>query len=410
MRRVRVKVFDCHVFGHDSVTADAPRTGSVPTKVGPGGATLAPSPASGGATDHGERLMAKAPRTPKRPRIVDVASLAGVSPQTVSNVINGRGGFTEPTRRKVEDAVAELGFQPNRYAQSLRSQRTGLIGFDMVRRQLDVSNPFTVGLLHALVPAARRHDLRVLVVTHDEDRPDEFRATASSGLVDGFVLSDSTTGDPRAAVLQELGVPFVVMGRPGTPISVPAVELDNAAAIRDAVDHVVAQGCRDIAYVGYSGPEHWNVDRRRGVREGLAAHGIPLPRHRVLTSPSLSTIRRRLPAFLTAQGGPDAIVANSDSIAVLAVGIAGGLGIRVGHDLAVTGFDDSPLATMVSPEITSVAIPMDPVAERLLVLLRGALDGAESPGSSTLPTHLVVRESSNFTPPRASGGAAAVGR
>ncbi|HSF98180.1 MAG TPA: LacI family DNA-binding transcriptional regulator [Ornithinibacter sp.] len=354
--------------------------------------------------------MSKAHKTPKRPRIVDVARLADVSPQTVSNVINRRGGFTEPTRLKVEAAVAELGFQPNRYAQSLRWQRTGLIGFDMVRRQLDVSNPFTVGLLHALVPAARRHDLRVLVVTHDENSEDEFRATASSGLVDGFVLSDSTTGDPRAAVLQELGVPFVVMGRPGTPIPVPAVELDNAAGIRQAVDHVVAQGCRDIAYVGYSGPEHWNVERRRGIREGLAAHGIPLPRHRVLTSPSLTTIRRRLPDFLAAEGGPDAVVANSDSIAVSIVGIAGGLGIRVGQDLAVTGFDDSPLATLVSPELTSVAIPVDPIAERLVVLLKDAIDGAQSPGSVTVPTHLVVRASSGFTPPHTSRKAASAGR
>ena len=173
---------------------------------------------------------------------------------------------------------------------------------------------------------------------------------------------------------------------------------------------MVAQGCRDIAYVGYSGHEHWNVERRRGVREGLAAHGIPLPRHRVLTAPSLATIRRRLPQFLAAQGGPDAIVANSDSIAVSIVGIAGGLGIRVGQDLAVTGFDDSPLATMVSPEVTSVAVPVDPIAERLLVLLRGALDGTESPGSGTLPTHLVVRESSGFTPRRRSPVAASVGR
>lgn len=354
--------------------------------------------------------MAKAAKTPRRPRIVDVASRAGVSPQTVSNVINGRGGFTEPTRLRVEAAVAELGFQPNRYAQSLRSQRTGLIGFDMVSRQLDVTNPFTVGLLHALVPAARRHDLRVLVVTHDENSEDEFRATASSGLVDGFVLSDSTTGDPRAAVLQELGVPFVVMGRPGTPIPVPAVEIDNAGAIRQAVDHVVAQGCRDIAYVGYSGTAHWDVERRRGVREGLAAHGIPLPRHRVLAASTLAGIRRRIPEFLAARGGPDAVITSSDSIAVSIVGIAGGLGIRVGQDLAVTGFDDSPLATMVSPEVTSVAVPMAPIAGRLIALLKAALDGTESPGPETLPTHLVVRASSGFSPRRTSRETTAIGR
>ena len=154
------------------------------------------------------------PTRTRRARIVDVARRAGVSAQTVSNVINGRGGFTGPTREKVERAIAELDFQPNRYAQSLRSQRTGLIGFDMVRQQLDVTNPFTVGLLNALIPAAARHDRRVLVFTHEEGRPDEFRATATSGLVDGFVLSDSTAGDVRAPGAPGAGRPLRRHGAP----------------------------------------------------------------------------------------------------------------------------------------------------------------------------------------------------
>lgn len=341
-----------------------------------------------------------AKRSAKRPRIVDVAAAAGVSAQTVSNVINGRGGFTEPTRVKVERAIDKLGFQPNRYAQSLRSQRTGLIGFDLVRRQLDVSNPFTVGLLHALVPAASHHDRRVLVFTHDEERPDEFRATASAGLVDGFILSDSTAGDVRAQILEELQVPFVVMGRPETGSPVVALDIDNALAMHDAVEHVVAQGCQDVAYIGYSQPAHWNVDRRRGVREALSDTGIALPRHRVLTGQSLKAIRTRIPEFLTHHGVPDAIVTSSDSIAVAVVAIAQMLGIRVGKDLAVTGFDDSPLASMVSPEITSIAVPVEPIAEQLLDLMELVLQGQPVSELPFVATRLVVRGSSGFTAAR----------
>lgn len=332
----------------------------------------------------------------RRPRIVDVAKAAGVSAQTVSNVINGRRGFTEPTRLRVERAIAELDFQPNRYAQSLRSRRTGLIGFDMVRRQLDISNPFTVGLLHALVPAATHHDRRVLVFTHDENRPEEFRATAAAGLVDGFILSDSTAGDPRARVLEEQGVPYVVMGRPDMGPTVAALDIDNAVAMHEAVEHVLAQGCRDVAYVGYSQPAHWNVERRRGVREALRHHGIGLPRHRVLTGASLPSIKGRLPEFLTRHGVPDAVVTSSDSIAVGVVAIAQVLGIAVGTDMAVTGFDDSPLASMVSPEITSISVPVEPIAERLLDLLDLVLDGGLLPAGETVATRLVVRGSSGF--------------
>lgn len=341
-----------------------------------------------------------AAHTERRARIVDVARHAGVSAQTVSNVINGRGGFTDPTREKVERSIAELDFQPNRYAQSLRSQRTGLIGFDMVRRQLDVSNPFTVGLLHALVPAAERHDRRVLVFTHEEDRPDDFRTTATSGLVDGFILSDSTAGDVRAQMLQELRIPFVVMGRPDTGEPVNALDIDNAAAMRDAVDHVVDQGCRDIAYIGYGGSAHWNVDRRRGVKEALSDRGIGLPRHRVLTSASLKSIRSRVPEFLTHNGVPDAVITSSDSIAVSVVATASMLGIRIGKDLAVTGFDDGPLATMVSPEITSVAVPVEPIADQLLDMLELALKGQPSVAVPDARTRLVVRGSSGFSPQR----------
>lgn len=341
-----------------------------------------------------------AKRAARRPRIVDVAKAAGVSAQTVSNVINGRRGFTEPTRLKVERAIAELDFQPNRYAQSLRSRRTGLIGFDMVRRQLDISNPFTVGLLHALVPAATHHDRRVLVFTHDENRPEEFRATAAAGLVDGFILSDSTAGDPRARVLEEQGVPYVVMGRPEMGPTVAALDIDNAVAMHEAVEHVLAQGCRDVAYVGYSQPAHWNVERRRGVREALRRNGIGLPRHRVLTGASLPAIKGRLPEFLTRHGVPDAVVTSSDSIAVGVVAIAQVLGIAVGRDMAVTGFDDSPLASMVSPEITSISVPVEPIAERLLDLLDLVLDGGLVPAGETVATRLVVRGSSGFARPR----------
>src|SRR3954471_19036769 len=156
--------------------------------------------------------MSGAPAGPARPRIVDVAALAGVSSQTVSNVINGRGGFTDDTRAKVQAAINQLGFRPNHYAQSLRSRRTMLLGFDMSGQQLDVSNPFTVTFLRALVRAAAGHGYRVMVFTH-EDHDGDFRSTVRAGAVDGFVLSDAPANDARSRILAEATVPFVVFGR-----------------------------------------------------------------------------------------------------------------------------------------------------------------------------------------------------
>lgn len=151
------------------------------------------------------------------------------------------------------------------------------------------------------------------------------------------------------------------------------IDIDNAAAMREAVDHVVDQGCRDVAYVGYGGSAHWNLDRWRGVRSVLSDRGIGLPRHRVLTSTSLKSLRTRLPGFLTNSGVPEAVITSSDSIAVSVTAMAATLGIRVGKAMAVTGFDDGPLTTMVSPEITSVAVAVEPIADQLLDMLERAL-------------------------------------
>ena len=296
------------------------------------------------------------------------------------------------------DAIATLGFQPNRYAQSLRSQRTGLVGFDMVSDQLDGTNPFTVSLLGALIRAAEHHGQRILVFTHGSDQADDFRATATSGLVDGFVLSDSAGGDPRVGILDEVGAPYVVFGRTDNDADHTWLDIDNRAAMRRPIDLLVSQGCTDVAYVSYSGSQHWTRDRRRGAREALAAHGLSLPRERVLVGPSLDALRPRLTHLLQGPDRPDAIVTASDPIGVLTIGIATSLGLRVGHDVAITGFDAGPLSTMVSPALTSVSIPVNPIAERLLTLLGDRLEGNASHVSEVAETELVVRDSSGFTP------------
>ena len=331
----------------------------------------------------------------RRPRIVDVARHAGVSAQTVSNVINGRGGFTEPTRLKVEAAIAELGFKPNRYAQSLRSRRTGLIGFEMSRAQLDVTNPFTVSFLATLIRAADRRGQGVLVFTHDHGSADTFRTTVQSGLVDGFVLSDAPAGDARASVLTEEGVPFVVMGRTTPDQPQTWVDVDNHLAMRAPVDHLVERGCTRFAMVAHGSPDHWDRDRVAGTRAALRAHGIRLPARNVILG-GADGVRRKLPRLLASPDRPDAIITASDSLAVAVLGTVAAAGLRVGADVAVTGFDGGPLCTMVSPELTSVEVPVDHIAEVLVERLVAQINGEDpwQEGGLIVPTGLVVRDSS----------------
>ena len=325
-----------------------------------------------------------------RVRIVDVARHAGVSRQTVSNVINGRGGFTDQTRERVEWAIEDLDFQPNRYAQSLRSRRTMLMGFDMSGDQLDITNPFTISFLRALVQAAAARDYRVVVFAHQGLGTRDFRASASSGAVDGFILSDSAPDDPRPGILSNTQVPAVIFGRPVEGQTHPWVDIDNRAAMIPVVEHLVAAGHQTFGYVSYPFDKYWNLERFEGTRDALRAKGFDINADAVLVGDPQG-LAASLTAFLSRQDRPTAIVASSDALAVAVINAANSLGIRVGANLAVTGFDAGPLRTMTNPTLTSVSIPIDDIAATLVDRLLREISGQHVPEEGhVVPTGFVT--------------------
>lgn len=323
-----------------------------------------------------------------RARLVDVARLAGVSPMTVSNVINDRVGFTEETRRRVLDAIAETGYQPNRAAQHLRTRRSQQVAFHLTGEQLDLRNPFSLSLLKPLVRAADAHQYRVTVKTHPVASPEEFRSDVLAGHVDGFILSDCDLGDYRAAILTELGVPFVVMGRTLPEQPQAWVDIDNRAAMAEMVDHLVERGHTRFGYLGYDDDHYWAVDRRDGVRDRLAHHGLRLPPSRVLRG-GPDEIRGLVRKVLTGRHRPTALVTGSDSIAVAAVNVAHSLGLDVGSDVAVTGFDGCSLESIVDPTLTTVQIPVLAVAEALMTRFVRETSGTSGEPGTILPTHIL---------------------
>jgi DNA-binding LacI/PurR family transcriptional regulator len=257
----------------------------------------------------------------------------------------------------------------------------------MSGEQLDATNPFTVSFLRALVRAAERSGYHVVAFTHDHDA-ERFVTTAAGGVVDGFVLSDSPMDDRRARVLRDAGIPFVTFGRTAPDLPQNWVDIDNRAAIAAAVDHLVARGRRRFAYVGYPLGYYWDTDRYEGTRDRLAAHGLELPEPRCRfgrpqdLAPSV--------AELLTQERPDAVVTSSDAVAVVVVNAAHSVGVAVGSDLAVTGFDAGPLRTLVTPHLTSVNIPVDRIATELIRLTVGQLEGQPPTGGLLVPTDLVI--------------------
>lgn len=297
---------------------------------------------------------------------MDVAALAGVSRQTVSNVLNGRREyFSDDTFEKVTAAMRALAYQPNRAAQSLRSQRTMQIGYHMLGEQLDAVNGFTLRFLQALVKAAAQDGYHIVVLTHHEDPLEVLREVIARRSVDAFVISESMVDDPRARLLAERGVPFASFGRTSPELPQAWVDVDNVAGMRHLVDYLVQAGHRRFAYIGADGGEYWKRERLDGFRAGLAAHGIQVPDNCVGHG-SDDGIREVARRFLRRKNRPSVIVTSSDAVAAVVVNVSHALGLRVGQDVAVTGFDGGAIGLITEPTLTSVRIPVEQIARRLL--------------------------------------------
>jgi DNA-binding LacI/PurR family transcriptional regulator len=326
-----------------------------------------------------------------RSDINDVARLARVSRQTVSNVLNNRTGYSEATRGRVLRAIEELDYQPHRAARSLRSQRTMQLGYHMPGEQLAAENAFVLGFIQALVRGAADRGHHVLVFTDQGDELEVFRELVAIRGVDGFILSGSRIDDPRAAYLASASVPFAMFGRTAPHLPQSWVDTDGVAAVGAAVDYLVERGHEAFAYVGYPAENYWDIERLEGYRKGLADHGIRVAEDAIVQGGSLERVHDAVLRLLGRKRRPSAIVTGSDVLAAVTVNAATSLGLRVGQDLAVTGFDGGFVRQMTEPTLTSVRIPVDRIAAELIGrCLREIDQGPTGEPGLVVPTELAV--------------------
>jgi DNA-binding LacI/PurR family transcriptional regulator len=335
-----------------------------------------------------------------------VARAAAVGRQTVSNVLNGSGRVGEATRARVLETVAALGYHPHHGARSLRSRRTRQLAYLMPRIQLLPANYIMQQFLQVLAAAAARQSYSVVVVVPDGDPRGEMRRLIASRTVDAFLLSELQPADPRVVLLAEAGVPFACFGRIGPGLPQHWVDIDNRAAIVGAVEHVLARGFGRVAFIGYRTANHWDHERMAGFRAGMARY-VPDGEADVLLvdEGDEAGARRKIRSMLAgAYGGgppdarpagrPDAIVTGSDRLAAVAYGVAAELRLRIGRDLGVTGFDGSVAAGLLYPRLTSVTIPVEDIAHRVIArALRQLEHGPEGSPGEVVPATLRLGES-----------------
>jgi DNA-binding LacI/PurR family transcriptional regulator len=332
------------------------------------------------------------------PTLESVAAAAGVSRQTVSNVLNAPDRVAPETLARVQSAIETLNYRPNLVAQSLRTRASRLLGYCVAPVPAGTLNAVLDRFIHAITESAAEHGFHVLLFTAPGGAAglDRYAELLAQQAVDGFVLSDTVVGDPRHGWLTDQGVPFVSFGRIWTGDEPGAwVDVDNAAGIAQAVEHVHALGHRRIAFIGWPDGSGVGDDRLAGYRAACQRLGM-CPRL-VRDDGSVQAGHSLAGRLLDEPEPPTALVCVSDPSAHGALSAVTERGLRPGHDVAITGFDDTPSAAVPGIELTSVSQPIEEAGRTVVRMLLARLvaydatDGA-APHRLLDPT-LVIRSS-----------------
>jgi DNA-binding LacI/PurR family transcriptional regulator len=334
----------------------------------------------------------------------EVALAAGVSRATVSRVVNGSPKVSQDVRRNVEREIARLGYVPNRAARSLVTRRSDSVGVVITEPTTRLFvDPFFPRLLRGISGELGARD-RQLVLLMPETGRDAARAEAflSGGHVDGVLLVSLHGDNPLPTRLTGRGIPIVVGGRPLRGAAVSFVDIDNRGGARAAVAHLAGNGRRVIATIAGPTDMGAGIDRLAGYRDGLEEAGLPPSRDLEFVADfSHDGGLQAMRSLLTDRPDIDAVFAASDLMAAGALQALRDAGRRIPDDVAVVGFDDSPLAATTQPPLSSVRQPIEEMGREMVRLLVEAIERSDPvPRHVVLGTELVRRASST------GGGAA----
>lgn len=321
----------------------------------------------------------------------DVARAAGVSPATVSYVLNERPGVSIEMRQRVLAVAEQLGYSFERHAARLEAERTRVLGLI----HPDISNPFYADLSAGAIDAARAQDYEVFLA-HTQERSETLASVTEAMIarrVDGVILSVLHPDDGEVVrALRHASVPFIQLSRRIPNLMADYVGVDDTAGAEAVMRHMVGHGYTDLVVI--TGPRNSTASASRAESFMATAQrlGLALP-------PS-----RRFNAYLADEGGhrvvqrlvaddalPRAIVCGSDAIASGAIGALRANGLRIPEDVAVTGFDGVFPAASVLAELTTVSLPRRRMATLAVNQVVRRIEGCGGPARDFIePFHMRV--------------------
>lgn len=340
-----------------------------------------------------------AERAHREPTMRDVATLAGVGLATVSRVVNGKSGVKPELVERVTEAARQLGYRQDPAASNLRraDRRTNTIGLVLE----NVANPFSSALHRAIADAAEEHGKLVLTGSNDEDPDRERRLlrTFTDRRVDGLIVVPTGRATDELAAARSRDIPVVCVDRPVELSSVDTVTVDNRAGIRDAVLRLYALGHRRIAFLSDLASIWTARERHAGFVHGMAEVGCPLDPtlvwHDMHSADAAEEVAR---ALFTRSDPPTAVISAQNLITLGARRVLQNLGLE--HRIALIGFDDFPLADLLTPQISVIVQDQRLLGRTAAELLFARLDGDDSPAwHRVLPTAYIARGSGEISPP-----------
>jgi LacI family transcriptional regulator len=335
-------------------------------------------------------MAAQAPVT-----IKDVARLSGVSPMTVSRVINDSARVSPESRRRVEEAIAELGYVPSRLARGLSRQKTGTLALIVP----DVANPFFTLIVRGAEDVARRAGYRMILCDTRADLALEGEVIEEmiAHRVEGIVIAPVSDRSLRhLRRLTRFGVPFVLVDRTVPRVDCDVVHGDSVGGARRLVEHLISLGHRRIGFIVESDEVSTARDRREGYEGALAEAGIALePRLEVNATVDPGGGFEGMRRLLGLTPRPTAIFTVNNLVALGAIEAVRAAGLAVPDDVALVCFDDIEYASRLYPFLTAMEQPAETFGTLGTQLLLERIERRAPPRRRVvvLPAEFVVRES-----------------
>lgn len=328
-------------------------------------------------------------------KMSDVAKMANVSTATVSRVLRSPDSVKEDTRNKVLCAIETLNYQPNMVARQFRTKKTKTILVVVP----DITNPFFSKVLRGIEHTAVQNGYQVILgdTENDEIRESEYLDLLRQKQADGGVLLTARMNRKNLEEIAEQ-FPVVLACEYVDGLNVPTVSIDNISSAKKATEHLINLGHKRIAHI--SGPVSvvLSRDRMKGYRQAMVYHELPIePVFMQEGDFSFESGYNQMLKFLALENPPSAVFAASDEMAVGAVKAARSNGLRVPEDLAVVGFDNIELGSIVEPGITTIEQPKYQIGNMAMELLVKLIDQEElQKNQSVLEDKLIIRDSCGF--------------